>query len=261
MTLQRSINFFVVVLLLLLCACQNAGRNTTYRSPPPAVVEEPTLAPVTSDEIRRARIMADMLYAARVAYENNQLMTPSGSSAYDRYREVLSFEPENAVAQQGIVDIVLRYIQLADVEISQGEYDNGAALLARGASILPDRPELIDARARLSLARENKIETHTLDPEGVRNQTLEMMTELADIAQNIRDREATFLINARTDDDGRWIYKTMREAVGGYRLRGNIALSETPAILVTVPTDACVTGSADTETATTETAATEPKSC
>lgn len=253
MTLQRSINFFVVVLLLLLSGCQNAGRNTTYRSPTPEVAPEPILTPVTSDEIRRARIMADMLYAARVAYEDNQLMSPSGSSAYDRYREVLSFDPENAVALQGIVDIVLRYIQLADVEISQGEYDNAAALLARGASILPDRPELVDARARLSLARENKIETHALDPDGVRNQTLEMMTELADIAQNIRDREATFLINARTDDDGRWIYKTMREAVGGYRLRGNIGISETPAILVTVPADSCVAGSAATDTAATET--------
>lgn len=246
MTRHYSITCVLLVLILLLGACQGAGRNTTYRSPTPAVVQDPELAPVTSDAIRRARIMADMLYDARVAYEDNRLMAPSGSSAYDRYREVLSFDPENAVALQGIVDIVLRYIQLADVEISQGEYDNAAGLLARGASILPERPELAEARARLSVARENKIETHTLDPAGLGNQSLEMLTELAGIAQNIRDREVTFLINARTDDEGRWIYKIMREAVGGYRLRGNIGISAEPAILVTLPTDFCVAAAAAT---------------
>jgi hypothetical protein len=50
--------------------------------------------------------------------------------------------------------------------------------------------------------------------------------------------EATFLIRARTDEEGRWIYKTMRDAVGGYRLRGNIDVSGTPAIVVSTPSNA-----------------------
>jgi hypothetical protein len=230
----RSLPFLLIIGALVLGGCENTKRQTVYRAP---VVVEPESAPppVSSDELRRARLMADMLYDARLAYENNQLMTPSGSSAYDRYREVLSFDPENAVAKQGIVDIVLRYIELADVEMTQGEYDNAASLIQRGASILPERPELSDARSRLAVARQTKIESHPLDPDGLRDQTLELMTELAEIAESIRDREATFLINARTDDEGRWIYKVMREAVGGYRLRGNIGVSGTPAVLITLP--------------------------
>ncbi|MEY4640790.1 MAG: hypothetical protein RLZZ227_784 [Pseudomonadota bacterium] len=222
------------VLLLVLGGCQTKPKQTIYQSPPPPepVVEAP---PVSSDEIRRGRLLADMLYEARVAYENNQLMTPSGSSAYDRYREVLSFDPGNAVAQQGLVDIVVRYVQLADLEIQQGEYDNAASLLARGASIQPEHPAIADGRQRLTAARANKVENHVLDPEALRAQNLEIMNELAGIAESIRDRELTFLINARTDDEGRWIYKIMREAVGGYRLRGDIGISGTPAILVMVP--------------------------
>ncbi len=228
----------LILFTFVLVGCEGTRRNTTYRSP--SVVEPvPAPEPITSDEFRRARLMADMLYDARIAFDNNQLMTPSGSSAYDRYREILSFEPDNAVAKQGLVDIVLRYIELANLEMTQGEYDNAASLIARGASIVPERPELEDARARLAIARQNKVENHPLDPDGVRDQTLETMTALADIAQEIRDREVTFLINARTDDEGRWIYKVMREAVGGYRLRGNIGISGTPAILITVPAATC----------------------
>ena len=224
-----------LLLGLLLAGCESPRPPTVY-VPEPLVEPEPVVPPpVSNEELVRARLLADMLYDARLAYDNNQLMTPSGSSAYDRYREVLSFAPDNAVALQGMVDIVLRYIELADIEITQGEYDNAATLLRRGASILPDRPELAAAQARLEKAREIKIESHPLDPNGVRNQSLEVMTQLADIAQSIREREATFLINARTDDEGRWIYKVMREAVGGYRLRGNIGISGTPAVLITVP--------------------------
>lgn len=245
----RVLPFLLVICALVLGGCQVQKRRTVYT--PPVVVEpEPEPVPVISDELRRARLMADMLYDARIAYDNNQLMTPSGSSAYDRYREVLSFDPENAVARQGLVDIVLRYIELANIEMTQGEYDNAASLIQRGASILPDRPELSDARARLAVARETKIENHPLDPIGLRDQTLEMMNELAAIAESIRNRNATFLINARTDDEGRWIYKVMREAIGdGYRLRANIGVSGTPAILVTLP-KVCSTPSSGTATET-----------
>ena len=61
------------------------------------------------------------------------------------------------------------------------------------------------------------------------------MSRLAEIAQFIQRNEATFLINAPSDEEGRWIYKVMREAVGGYRLRGNIDISAIPNILVTLP--------------------------
>jgi tetratricopeptide (TPR) repeat protein len=231
----RLLTCLCVICALALAGCESPKRRTVY-VPQPVAERAPEPAPVASEELRRARLMADILYDARIAYDNNQLMTPAGSSAYDRYREILAIDPENAVARQGLVDIVLRYIELANIEMAQGEYDNAASLIQRGASILPERPELSDARTRLAQARETKVETHPLDPDGLRNQTLEIMTELASIAEGIRKREATFLINARTDDEGRWIYKIMREAIGdGYRLRGNIGVSSTPAILITLP--------------------------
>lgn len=250
---MRALPFGLTLLVALaLGACQVPKRQQVY-TPAPAVEEpEPAPPPISSEELRRARLIADMLYEARIAFDNNQLTTPAGRAAYDRYRDVLGFDPENAVARQGIIDIVLRYIELADIEITQGEYDNAASLLQRGANILPDRPELADARARLAVARQTQIENHPLDPNGLRNESLEVMTQLSAIAESIRAREATFLINARTDDEGRWIYKVMREAVGGYRLRGNIGISGTPAILITLPkSSTCAAG--DSSASTSET--------
>jgi signal recognition particle GTPase len=101
--------------------------------------------------------------------------------------------------------------------------------------INPSMPELAEARARLEIARQNRVEVYALDPAGLNSKSVEMLAHLAEVAQHIQEQEATFIINARTDEEGRWIYKVMREAVGGYRLRGNIGISGTANILITVP--------------------------
>jgi hypothetical protein len=246
MTLRATPFWLIVAIAFTVGACQAPKRQTVYIPEPPPEEPEPTPTPISSEEIIRARMLADMLYEARIAFDNNQLTTPAGRAAYDRYRDVLNIDPENAVARQGIVDIVLRYIELADIQIGQGEYDNAASMLQRGANLLPDRPELVDARSRLARARQSNIERHLLDPGGLRNQSLEVMNQLAAIAESIREREATFQINARDDDEGRWIYKIMREAVGGYRLRGNIGISGTPAVLITAPSKPACTAEAST---------------
>jgi tetratricopeptide (TPR) repeat protein len=230
-------------LLLLLGACTTQERQTVYSgTPAPVEATSPPQDDGSAAAFARSMMLADILYAARSAHEDNRLMSPAGDNAYDRYIEVLQLDPGNEVALQGIRDIVLRYIELADGATALGKFAEAASLLQRAASLDPDREELAAARARLEVAERNKIETHALDPEGLSTQSLEMLTSLGEIAQRIMRDEATFLINARSDEEGRWIYKVMRESVGGYRLRGNIDISGTPNILITVP----ATGSACT---------------
>ena len=204
----------LLVINLLLAGCTAPIKETVYiPSVPPPVVPEPVQS--NAGEFQRARILADMLYSASIALENNN----SG----------------NAVALAGIQEIVLRYISLADAATAQGLYNEAESLLARATRLNPDRAELSAARERLATARLTKVEMIELDPAELSIQSLEMLTRLADIAQRIQKLEATFLINARTDEEGRWIYKTMREAVGGYRLRGNLNIAGTPNILITIP--------------------------
>jgi hypothetical protein len=226
-----------LILLAGIAACKTPPVVTTYPAKPvPAPEPQPVM--INDDEFRRVRILADMLYDAKNAFDDNRLMLPAGSNAYETYQQVLQLDPGNAVAMEGIEEIVMRYISLAESAISQGEYDEADGLLGRATRLNPELPELAAVRARLAQARQNRVQIHELDPAELKSQSLEMMTELAEIAQQLQASEATFLIRARTDEEGRWIYKTMRDAVGGYRLRGNIDVSGTPAIVVSTPSNA-----------------------
>ena len=226
--------------LLLLGACVSPEpAQTVYEGsdmvvPVAPVVEVPVAEP--RDEVHaRAMLLADILYEAKVAYEDNRLMSPSDNNAYDRYQQVLRLDPGNEVAAAGIQDIVVRYIALADAAMAQAKIGDAESLLERAASLNPERPELAAAYQRLEAARHTRVARFDIDPRALAEQDLELMVRLAEIARLIEGSEATFLINARSDAEGRWIYKVMREAVGGYRLRGNIDISSTPNILVTLP--------------------------
>lgn len=226
--------------LLALVSCAGTSDDTAVFTPADeesvSPAEHPEETTVTGgDPFVRQRILADMLYAARLDFEDNRLMSPAGSNAYDGFRAVLDFDPENAVALQGIRDIVLRYVQLADAAIQVRQYDNAEDLLNRAARIDRNETAIADARQRLDQERQIKMDTFTLDANALVERNLEIMAELGEIGQYIRDREATFMINARTDEEGRWIYQTMRNAVGGYRLRGNIAMDSEPSIQVVIP--------------------------
>lgn len=228
----------LVAMLLLLAACASQKQKRVVYRPAESEVQQQEEIDSTEMEnaFRRTRLLADMLYEAKLAFEDNRLMSPSGNNAYERYREILQLDPGNTVALEGIEDIVRRYIELSDMAVRQGKYDEGQNLLDRAESLNPARPELADARKRLAVARLNKVETFELDAAGLKNQSLEVMIKLAEIAQFIQSKEASFMINARSDEEGRWIYKVMRESVGSYRLRGNIDVSSQPSIRVNIQT-------------------------
>ncbi len=115
-----------------------------------------------SDPIVRQRILADMLYEAQLAFEDNRLMTPPGNNAYDGFRMILDIDPENVVAQQGIRDIVLRYVELADAATQLRQYDNAENFLNRAVRIDGNNKAVADARDRLERARNIQMDIFTL---------------------------------------------------------------------------------------------------
>lgn len=231
---------FLLAALLALGSC--AGNQVDDKVVYAGGGEEAPAAPAAAEEslystdpFVRQRILADMLYEARLAYEDNRLLSPSGNNAYDMFNAVLDFDPDNEVARQGIHDIVLRYVELADAATGLGQFDNAESYLGRAARIDGDEPAILEARRRLEQARDIKMDVFPLAAGELDRRSLEIMVELGEIGQYIREKEATFLIIARSDEEGRWIYQVMRQAVGGYRLRGNIAVDAEPSIQVVVP--------------------------
>jgi hypothetical protein len=225
----------LVVVLLSLTACKSDSGVIVYHGNP--VAEEPEAEPeqvvlMDEEQLQKQRILADMLYDAKSAFAGGRLMLPAGRNAYELYQQVLRLDPENAVALEGVQEIALRYITMADAAIKGASFDNAEQYIARASRLGPDLPELADVKAQLAAARKNRVNIHELNPAALSAKNLQLIRELGDVARQIQASGGTFLIRARTDDEGRWIYKTMREAVGGYRLRGNIETGAVPGIII-----------------------------
>lgn len=245
MKLYNSLSFHLGLLsLVLLGGCETSAPETRTELPPAPVTEtvqqqdparQQEETQQTPDYIVRARILADMLYEASLAFDDGRLLYPAGDNAYDRYQEVLSIFPDNQIALQGIEDIVSRYIAMANRAIENAQFDDAEEYLNRAASIRPQAAALAESRAMLESERAVKRDYFQLDPDELRAQSLAIMSQLGTIGEYVKNRDATFLITARDDAEGRWIYRVMREAVGGYRLRGNITLGNQPTIQVNVP--------------------------
>ena len=235
---NRLLQFSLLAAFLALASCASRETGQVIYSPGDKAAEadpDRNRVEVYNDPFLRQRVLADMLYEARMAFEDNRLMAPAGNNAYDQFRTVLDFDPDNEVARQGILDIVGRYVDLADAAIAIGQFDNAQGLLDRAARIGENRELVAAARNRLAQARDVKMDVYALDARALASRDLDIMVKLGEIGQLIRDQEATFLINARSDEEGRWIYQVMRQAVGGFRLRGNIAITSEPSIQVTFP--------------------------
>lgn len=225
--------------MLQACVSSNMDQSRQNENTAPVNMEESTNTSVSnrriSDPILRARILADMLFEASLAFDDNRLLLPAGDNAYDRYIEVLSFDPENQVALQGVQDIVDRYVVMANQAIEIGQFDNAEDYLNRAESITPGKENILATRRVLKAEQSVSREYFPLDPQELTEQSLSMMSQLGSIGELVRNYDATFLITARSDAEARWIYQIMRQAVGGYRLRGNVTLGQQPTIQINIP--------------------------
>ena len=172
------------------------------------------------------RSLPDILYDGLQALADDRLLTPPDRSAYIYFRLALIKEPNNAIALQGLNDIVLRYVELAGRAMRRGLFEQAATLLSRAATVDESHPALSAAHQALAAERQTNDLVFELNTRDLQRRNAAAVIELHKIARQARDLQAFFLIVAPTDELARWMFKTMREAVTGYRLRGNIELAD-----------------------------------
>ncbi|MGI9250375.1 MAG: hypothetical protein ACR2PR_04155 [Pseudohongiellaceae bacterium] len=189
-----------------------------------------------SPEARRQRVI-DILFNGLQALDDDRLLNPPRNNAHDYFRQVLTVEPDNPIALQGIQDIALRYTELAEREIRRGLFDEAEVLLSRAESVDASHPAIATARATLAAEQESGDLLFTLDANELARRSTKAITRLQDIAQQAKQHEAFFLITAPSDELARWIFMTMREAVTGYRLRGSIEIANRNSIRLRIPRD------------------------
>ena len=181
------------------------------------------------------RMIADLLFAALQALDADRLLTPMNDNAHDRFQRVLSFDPDNAIALQGLEDLVLRYVELAQDASRQGLFEEAETLLGRARYVNPAHPAIAETFDLLQAEKDSGDLFFELNAGELAQRSEAIQQEIAAIAEQARENEAFFLITAPSDDLARWIFRVMREAVSGYRLRGNIELASRSGVRLRLP--------------------------
>jgi len=100
----------------------------------------------------------DLLERAAERVEQQQLLEPPNDNARYYFELVLSNEPGNIVAQQGLTAIASKLVLQARAQIDQGRFASAGTLLAEAERLDPDSAELAEAVSALTDARDRAAE-------------------------------------------------------------------------------------------------------
>lgn len=234
-TLHRCWLLLGFALILGACARQPPVPPPPPPTPPPQQPSEPTEAE------KRARAVQYFLGRAESALEQGLLTEPAGASAYDFYLNVLHFEPGNRRAAVGIQSIVLELVDQAREALRSRAFGRVRALLDTAEQLSPDNPLSLELRAQLAQEQSRaqvKLpagESVALPADGLSAKSEAVTALLQSTAEHIRRDNLRVMIVARSDAEGRWIYRQLREAVPGYRVRGDITVGSPPQLLLIQP--------------------------
>lgn len=97
----------------------------------------------------------NLLDAATTDMEALRLTSPEGNNAYEKYRQVLALEADNAVAHAGMKNVAGEYLKLAHKSLKQREILQASSYVDKAISVYaehPDIPRLKDAIAKQQVA-------------------------------------------------------------------------------------------------------------
>jgi hypothetical protein len=220
-----------------LVSCLQFAACVPNQAPPHSDPESSKATKPPFDYAERERRLVRMLLArAQTALHADQLMTPANDSAYGWYQQVLSHDGDNAEAHWGMRRIGTRYAELAEQAYIAGERYKAEVFLERGERVSLSSQQARSIRQRYAQkelpAKELPANEFRLDGRSLSARNDAMIEQLAEIALLAQQQSSRLTIYARNDTEGRWIYKQMRIAVDGYRLRGNIQVGRPPRVVL-----------------------------
>ncbi len=250
-------NYRVIIMcgvLLCLPACQQRTKEHAAINAPidglvyAARIPEPAVsAPAPKDPL--GEIESSLLRRAELAFRAGRFTSPSHDNAYDKFHSVLLLNPDNRHARAGLQAILLRYSQLIRAALAEGRLRAATNYLRQVEIYYPANSLLMELKQQLALARlaaakpaavvaeknDPAIEEISLPAVELSAKSQAVVDTLAGIATRLRDTEESVLIYARSDREGRWIYKQLKQSASGYRVRGDIRISRIPKIRIMPP--------------------------
>lgn len=209
-------------------------------APPPPAPSPPPLTP-------RQRTVNALLDDAESAMAQGRFSLPAHDNAHDRFRAVQLLDPGNKQAQAGLHSILLVYVDRVQQSLSAGRLHAAAADLRQAEQLFPGTELLPPLRAELE-RRSRAVEVAAKTPvpadgrerialpaQPLAEKREEVKQLLVQLAHRVRQSDESIMIYARSDAEGRWIYKTMKDAVDDYRIRGDIRITRQPAVELLSP--------------------------
>jgi serine/threonine-protein kinase PpkA len=93
--------------------------------------------------------ISKILKAAEKDVQKMRLTSPPRENAYERYKQILLLDPENAEAQTGLQAIVDRYVAMAEKEIDKSNFDAARGFLDRASTVLPYVESIARTRSKI----------------------------------------------------------------------------------------------------------------
>lgn len=233
----------IFITILTSCSSQTKEQVESPQSPGLANEVQANDAPASM-----TRIEARLLDQAQKSFRAGRYTTPIHNNAYDTFHAVLAINPENSHARGGLQAILLQYAQLVRNAIGQGRLSAASSTLKQAELHYPANALLMDLKRDIATARkalrdqpamvekktpeheEILLSTHHLD----RN-TVELQQTFQRLAERLSQSHESILIFARSDREGRWIYKQLKQAANGYRVRGDIRIARSPKVRILPP--------------------------
>lgn len=234
-----SVPISACVILLAACAAPEQIRDGSRASetegtlPSIREIDEGQVSIISPSADRQ--FIADLLYEALQALDSDRLLTPVDDNAHSRFKRVLAYEPGNEIALQGLKDIVQRYLQLAEQSMRRGLFEEAKVFIENAKFIDEDDPGIVEVSKALEAEMNSADLFFNLDNGEFAARTDAAIDQLKDIARQAQATNAFFLITAPNDALARWMFGVMRDAVTGYRLRGNIELASQTSIRLRLP--------------------------
>ena len=207
--------------MLLLAGCES-------EPPRPEAAPEPeppaTPAPEPPPDVE------PLLEQARLAFEAHRLTTPEENSAHALYREVLRLDPGNDHARRGIEKIVERYVRFALEAVERRQFARARSMLARARLVDVSHPAIEPTEQQLELVESARRDRIRLDAGVLAERSSTLGARLRDLGIRAKESDCRVNINARTDAEGRWIYRQLNSASGEARVRARLAIASPPSV-------------------------------
>lgn len=205
---------------------------------PEVTVEKPTVAIMTNKE---PDFTQRLLEEADDALRDGRLVLPAYDNAFDRFQSVLILSPDNTQARSGLQAILVSLAADVRYSIDIKQFSRARQQIMQLNNYFPKTALVGDLQHELHQEQAKTIkivEVETsLPPEGDYEDIVLSQRELTERSDLIRqqlqsaadkvvENKSMVMIYARSDKEGRWIYKQLKKSAKDYRVRGDIRIGK-----------------------------------